>query len=100
MFRGWANAVSRSAYLGLSSTDGTLPVVIKFVSRSSRRSFSRSVPFMWFLGGDTRCPSNPNSSLNLIVLVFVSGAVSLSQVDVAFSIRFSFSIRFYEFLFL
>ena len=32
------------------------------------------------------CPSGRDSSLNLLVLVFVSGAVSLSQVDVAFSV--------------
>ena len=27
------------------------------------------------------CPSSPDSYLNLLVLVFISGAVSLSQVD-------------------
>ena len=32
------------------------------------------------------CLSGRDSSLNLLVLVFVSGAVSLSQVDVAFSV--------------
>ena len=31
------------------------------------------------------CPPGHDSSLNLFVLVFVSGAVSLSQVDVAFN---------------
>ena len=31
------------------------------------------------------CPSGRDSSLNLLVLVFVSGAVTLSQVDVAFN---------------
>ena len=30
--------------------------------------------------------SGRNSSLNLLVLVFVSGAVSLSHVDVAFNV--------------
>ena len=32
------------------------------------------------------CPSGRDSSLNLLVLVFVSGAVSLSHVDVAFNV--------------
>ena len=32
------------------------------------------------------CPSRRDSSLNLLVLVFVSGAASLSQVDVAFNV--------------
>ena len=32
------------------------------------------------------CPPGRDSSLNLLVSVFVSGAVSLSQVDVAFNI--------------
>ena len=32
------------------------------------------------------CPSDRDSSLNLLVLVVVSGAVSLSQVDVAFNV--------------
>ena len=32
------------------------------------------------------CPSGRDSSLNLLVLVFVSGAVSLSQEDVAFNV--------------
>ena len=32
------------------------------------------------------CPSGRDSSLNLIVLIVVSGAVSLSQVDIAFNI--------------
>ena len=32
------------------------------------------------------CPSGRDSSLNLLVLVFVSSAVSLSQVDVAFNV--------------
>ena len=32
------------------------------------------------------CPSGRDSSLNLLVLVFVSGAMSLSQVDVAFNV--------------
>ena len=32
------------------------------------------------------CPSCQDSSLNLLVWVFVSGAVSLSQVDVAFNV--------------
>ena len=32
------------------------------------------------------CPSGRNSSLDLLVLVFVSGAVSLFQVDVAFKV--------------
>ena len=32
------------------------------------------------------CPSGRGCSLNLLVLVFASGAVSLSQVDVAFSV--------------
>ena len=32
------------------------------------------------------CPSARDSSLNLFVLVFVSGAVSLSQVYVAFNL--------------
>ena len=31
------------------------------------------------------CPSGRDSSLNRLVLVFVSGAVSLSKVDVAFN---------------
>ena len=31
-------------------------------------------------------PSGRDSSLNLLVLVFVSGAVSLSQVDAAFNV--------------
>ena len=35
------------------------------------------------------CPSGHDSSLNLLVLVFISGAISLSQVDVAFNVRFS-----------
>ena len=32
------------------------------------------------------CPFGHDPSLNLLVLVFVSGAVSLSQVDVAFNV--------------
>ena len=32
------------------------------------------------------CPTSRDSSLNLLVLVFVSGTVSLSQVDVAFNV--------------
>ena len=32
------------------------------------------------------CPSGRDSSLNLLVLVFDSGAVSLSQLDVAFNV--------------
>ena len=32
------------------------------------------------------CPSGRDSSLNLLVLIFVSDAVSLSQVDVAFNV--------------
>ena len=32
------------------------------------------------------CPSGRDSSVNLLVLFFVSGAVSLSQVDVAFNV--------------
>ena len=32
------------------------------------------------------CPSGHDSSLNLIVLVFVPGAVSMSQIDVAFNV--------------
>ncbi|KAK2170756.1 hypothetical protein NP493_1143g01020 [Ridgeia piscesae] len=32
------------------------------------------------------CPSGRDSSLNLITLIFVSGAISLSQVDVAFNV--------------
>ena len=32
------------------------------------------------------CPSGRDSALNLLVLVFVSGAVSLSQLDVAFNV--------------
>ena len=32
------------------------------------------------------CPSGCDSSLNLLILVFVAGTVSLSQVDVAFNI--------------
>ena len=32
------------------------------------------------------CPSGCNSSLNLLVLVFVSGGISLSQIDVAFNV--------------
>ena len=32
------------------------------------------------------CPSSRDSSLNILVLVFVSGAVFLSQVDVAFNV--------------
>ena len=32
------------------------------------------------------CPSGHDSSLNLLVLVFVSGSVSLSHVDVAFNV--------------
>ena len=32
------------------------------------------------------CPSGRDSSLNLLVLVFVSGALSLTQVDVAFNV--------------
>ena len=32
------------------------------------------------------CPSDRDSSLNLIVVVVVSGAVFLSQVDVAFNV--------------
>ena len=34
------------------------------------------------------CPSGHGSSLDLIVLVFVSGAVSLSHVDVAFNVLY------------
>ena len=37
--------------------DGTLPVVIQFVSPTSRRSSSRSFPFVGFPGDDTQCPS-------------------------------------------
>ena len=36
--------------------DGTLRVVVKFVSPSSRRPSSRSFPFVGFPGGDTQCP--------------------------------------------
>ena len=32
------------------------------------------------------CPSGRDSSLNLLVLVFVSGTVSLTQVGVAFNV--------------
>ena len=32
------------------------------------------------------CPSGRDSSLNRLVLVFVSGVVSLSQIDVAFNV--------------
>ena len=32
------------------------------------------------------CPSGGNSSVNLLLLVFVSDAVSLSQVDAAFNV--------------
>ena len=32
------------------------------------------------------CPSGRDSSFNLLVLVFVSGAIPLSQVDVAFNV--------------
>ena len=32
------------------------------------------------------CPFGRDSSLNLLVLVLVSGAVSLSQVDVVFNV--------------
>ena len=32
------------------------------------------------------CPSSRDSSLNLIVLVFICGGISLSQVDVAFNV--------------
>ena len=33
------------------------------------------------------CPSGRDSSLNLLVLVFISGAISLSQRDIAFNVR-------------
>ena len=32
------------------------------------------------------CPSGRDSSLNLLIVVFLSGAVSLSQVDVTFNV--------------
>ena len=37
--------------------DGTLPVVIYFVSPTSRWSSTRSFPFVGFPGGDTQSPS-------------------------------------------
>ena len=33
------------------------------------------------------CPSGRDSSLNLLALLFVSGAVSMSQVDVVFNVH-------------
>ena len=110
--------------------DGVFPVLVYFVSPSSRQSPSRSIQFAKMFGGDTRCPSVvlysiltcPGrahlsvltysimsltfvyalihmffflsryvmfyillfifvcaATLNLLVLVFVSGAVSLSH---------------------
>ena len=32
------------------------------------------------------CPSGHESSLNLLVLIFVSGTVSMSHIDVAFNV--------------
>ena len=37
--------------------DGTLPVLVYFVSPLSRQSTSRSFPFIGFPGGDMQCPS-------------------------------------------
>ena len=42
--------------------------------------------------------SKPDSSLNLLVLVFVSGAVSLSQVDVALNVLNMSFIDVYRFV--
>ena len=46
--------------------------------------FSVSLEYVMVLG--ECCPSTGDSSLNLIVLVFVSRAVSLSQVGIAFNV--------------
>ena len=51
------HAASSSAYLALSSVRWYPPVVVQFVSPTSRRSSSGSFPFVGFPGGDAQCPS-------------------------------------------
>ena len=70
--------------------DGTFPVVVQFVSPTSRRSSSMSFPFVGFPCGDTQCPlviSYPADMpcpgpLPTCSITFVTFVFSLNQVFV------------------
>ena len=54
--------------------DGTLPVVVYFVSPTSRQSSSRSLPFVGF-PGDTRCLSVISFSAARVHFRFLTGLI-------------------------
>ena len=64
-----------------------------FPRRMSLLEVGMTLEDVALLGGC--CPPDRDSSLNLLFMVFVSGAVSVSHVDVAFNVLYLNSVTIY-----